>query len=139
MHRPAPGATNSEETLVDGGAVFLVCGDDSGQDTAIHQELHAQVFIIREQVGFNDLLQNRFVSSKLPSKGYKSSSYLSQAITMQEYVLDIFMYVEILAGIKKTEAILILRPESAELFRSIPPRKKQTLNPCSLCLLKVSV
>ena len=82
MYRLTPGAADSEQTLVDGGAVLLVCGDHRGQDTAIHQELHAQVFVLREQVRINYFLQNRFVISKLSSKCHKSSSYLSEAITV---------------------------------------------------------
>ena len=90
MYRAAPGATDSKETLVDDGTILLVCGDDKGQDATIHQELHAESFVLREQVGFNDLLQNRFVISNLLSKGHQSSSYLSKAITVQKYVLNIF-------------------------------------------------
>ena len=90
MYRAAPGATDSEQVLVDDGAVLLVCGDDKGQDTAIHKKLHAEFFILREKVAFNDLLQNRFVISNLLSKGHQSSSYLSKAITVQKYVFNIF-------------------------------------------------
>ena len=46
---------------------------------------------------------------------------------------------DILAGVKKTEAILVLRPESAELLRAIPSRKKQALNPRSFCLIGIPV
>ena len=48
MNRTAPGATDSVETLVDVGAILLEGGDDKGQDTAIHQELHAEFLVLRE-------------------------------------------------------------------------------------------
>ena len=79
MYRAAPGATDSEQVLVDDGAVLLVCGDDKGQDTAIHKELHAEFFIFREKVAFNDLLQNRFVISNLSSKGNLLDPYFVQS------------------------------------------------------------
>ena len=77
VYRTAPGPTYSEQVLVNGGAVLLVGGDDKGQDTAVHQELHAEGFILREQIGFNYGLQNRFVSYVLLGKGNQSSSCLS--------------------------------------------------------------
>ena len=139
MYRPAPSAADSEQTLVDCGAVLLVGGDHRGQDTAIHQKLHAQVFILREQVRINDFLQNQFVMTKLCSKCHKSSSYLSQAFTVQKNVLNIFSDMETLTGVKQTETIPILSPESAEFFRAIPTRKKKALNPRSFRLIRVSV
>ena len=54
-------------------------------------------------------------------------------------MLNIFIYFQILAWFKKTEAIPILGPESAELFRSIPTREKKALNPRSLRLILVSI
>ena len=45
-----PGATDSEEVLDDDGAVLLVGGDDKGQDTAVHQELPADGFFLRDYI-----------------------------------------------------------------------------------------
>ena len=50
MNRTAPGPNDSVETLVDVGAILLEGGDDKGQDTAIHQELHAELLVLREQI-----------------------------------------------------------------------------------------
>ena len=69
VNRTAPGPTDSEQVLVNDGAVLLVGGDDKGQDTAIHHELHAEGFVLREHIGFNYGLQKRFVSYVLLSEG----------------------------------------------------------------------
>ena len=107
MYRTAPGPTDSEQVLVNDGAVLLVGGDDKGQDTAVHQELHAEGFVLREKIVFNDGLQNWFVGYVLLSKVNQSSSCLSQAITPQQNMFNIFRYLKILAGLKKTEAFLV--------------------------------
>ena len=77
LYRTAPGLTDSEEVLVEDGAVLLVGGDDKGQETAVHQELHAEGLVLREKIVVNDGLQNRFVSYVLLSEGNQSSSCLS--------------------------------------------------------------
>ena len=77
VYRTAPGPTDSEQVLVNDGAVLLVVGDDKEQDTAVHQELYAQGFVSREHIGFNYGLQKRFVSYVLLSEGNQSSSCLS--------------------------------------------------------------
>jgi hypothetical protein len=75
-YRKAPGPTDSEQVLVNDGAVLLVGGDDK-QDTAVYQELHAEVFVLREKILFNDGLQNLFLSYVLLSEVNQSSSCLS--------------------------------------------------------------
>ena len=77
MYRKAPCPIDSEEILVDDGYVLLVGGDGKGQDNAVHYELHSEGFVLREQIGFNYGLQNRFVSYVLLSEGSQSSSCLS--------------------------------------------------------------
>ena len=73
VYRTAPGPTDSEQVLVDDGAVLLIGGDSKGQDTAVHQELHAEGIVLREQICFNYGLQNRFVSYVFLSEGNQSS------------------------------------------------------------------
>ena len=75
VYRTAPGPTDSEQVLVNDGAVLLVGGDDKGQNTAIHQELRAEGFVLREQIGFNYGLQNRLVSYVLLSEGNVMSGH----------------------------------------------------------------
>ena len=105
MQGPTPSPGYFEKLLVDDGAMELVGGDDQGQHTAVNDELHAELIIVRAKVGFHNFSQNRFVSCVFTSEHLESSSHISQARALQDDVVDVFEEFLTPAWLQKTDSI----------------------------------
>ena len=139
MQGPTPSPGYFEKLLVDDGAMELVGGDDQGQHTAVNDELHAELIIVRAKVGFHNFSQNRFVSCVFSSEHLESSSHISQARALQDDVVDVFEEFLTPAWLQKTDSILVGGPEPTESLTAITPSQEHCLDPGSLDLIRITI